>query len=178
MNIKINNLEIKKSEKVIFDNLDINFIGEKIKLTGINGSGKTTLLNHIYELDQEKYFYVKQNIIYFEGFSVFENLKIMTKNKYNIDKFNYILNYFKMDDIKDQKINKLSGGQQQISILAIAIASGKKIILLDEIENNLDSERIQKLTKLLNDCDFEFIIVSHLENIKVCEVNLDEYITK
>ncbi len=177
MKIQIKNLSVRYGSRTIFDDFSFAIDGHAIKLVGSNGIGKSTLLNHIYEMYKQECFLLYQEPKYFKDFSVIENLKIMTMDSYDLDEFNRVLNYFEMGYIPKKTISKLSGGELQICILAIAYASDKKIVLLDEIENNLDDKRSLKLKDFLMNSYKDFIIVSHNDNISCKEVDLDEMVT-
>ncbi len=167
---------LKINDYILFDNLDISIKGDKISLTGNNGVGKTTLLSRFYEQSHADIFFVHQHNTIFEGFTVIENLKIMTKNQFDELRFMELMKFFVITHLKNKNIQRLSGGQIQLVMLCIAFSSHKKIIFLDEIENSLDKVNVNKVYDLLNTTTKEFIIVSHSNKLNFKEVNLNDYV--
>lgn len=73
------------------------------------------------------------------------------------------------DKLYDQYPRMMSGGEQQRTAIARAMASGGKIVLADEPTGNLDSENEEKIVELLmslaHDRDFVVIMVTHNRQI-------------
>ena len=81
--------------------------------------------------------FVPQNGGYFHDLTVYENLKaiaeITIENKsYREEKINSLISKFELDPIRDIKANFLSGGQKKNLVIALALISDPKILLLDE----------------------------------------------
>lgn len=192
-NIKINNLSYSYDERIKnINNINLNIKeNDKIIITGSSGSGKSTLLKILkkyYQIEDNKIFidnidinqinqdeinnnikYVSQQEILFTD-TLYNNLKLNRKVKEEeilkvkgIACINQNLDLF----IEEDGFN-LSGGERQRIILARALLSNFKILILDESLNQVDLKLERKILKnLLNTYKDKIIIyVSHRnENI-------------
>lgn len=181
MNIEIKNLKKYYKDKLI---LDIPYLKiKKNEITGIvgeNGCGKSTLLNIISGIDKNfsgKVYYndkelnneiTKKITLVFQkprllNSVVYKNLsyplslrKIKKEDKKNeIEK---ILKLLEIENLKDKKATKLSGGEQQKVALARALIFKPKVLLLDEATSNID-------------CDYKKIIEKIIVNYNTNENN-------
>ena len=171
MTIEIVNVTKKYGSKEIFTDLNLTFeAGKSYALIGGSGSGKTTLLNIIGRLEkidsgkvlvdkqdiwktkERTYFkntigYVFQNYSLIENKTVYDNLKLLNKDKKIIseilEKVGLSTDYLK------HKIYELSGGQAQRVAIARMLMKPRKIILADERTGALDSEIGNEIINLL-----------------------------
>lgn len=171
MTIEIVNVTKKYGSKEIFTDLNLSFeAGKSYALIGGSGSGKTTLLNIIGRLEkidsgkvlvdkqdiwktkERTYFkntigYVFQNYSLIENKTVYDNLKLLNKDKKIIseilEKVGLSTDYLK------HKIYELSGGQAQRVAIARMLMKPRKIILADEPTGALDSEIGNEIINLL-----------------------------
>ena len=184
MNIfSVNNLSYKVSDKFIIKN--VNFEIKKNTVTiikGPNGAGKTTLLKILFGMlkptsgslqrlfDSEKYelSYVFQNSVFLNR-SVEENLKHVLSCK-NVNKNKWrsiilsILKEFNLDYMLSLNLKSLSGGELQLLALIRGILIHPDILFFDEPTNNLDSDNIETILKMINKyylSGSSIIIVSH-----------------
>ena len=146
----------------------INFTIEENQsfgLIGATGSGKTTLLNLLlgfYKVEEGEIFFNYKNIKSYSKNDLLINFGIVFQNdllfnmsiKDNVDFYRNLNNLdinkalytaqadfaFKMglDKIIDAKGNNLSGGQKQRLLIARALASSPKILILDDATSALD----------------------------------------
>ena len=160
-------------------------------LLGKSGSGKSTLLNLIGGLDyptegdiffnniclnnlssdeianyrNEVVGFVFQEFNLLENLTVYENIKIVLdmQNKKDEEKINNILNELDIMELKNRKIDELSGGQKARVVIARAIVKNPKIILADEPTGNLDQKNSDEVWKLLKEISKTklVIVVSH-----------------
>lgn len=154
--IELINIEKVIGDKVLFSNLNINFIkGSFNIITGISGSGKSTLLNIIAGLDNDykgdivinknnikdkyriKYFdYLFQNYALVETETIKYNFDIV--KKIGSKKINELLALVNLDLDYKQYVHTLSGGEQQRLAIARLILSNRDYILADEPTSSLD----------------------------------------
>ena len=92
----------------------------------------------------------------FHDLTVYENLKaiaeITIKNEsYRNEKIDSLISKFELDSIRDIKADLLSGGQKKKLVIAIALVSDPKILLLDEPFAALDVLTIKTLQKIIVD---------------------------
>jgi len=163
-------------EKEVLRNLELNLPkGQFSALIGPNGSGKSTFVKYlikglqplphtlylgnkdITKIKQEEnatlISTVNQTNHLPTGFSVFEITQMGQYNQKINDKENVLkaLALTHTLKFKDQMINTLSIGQQQMVLLARAICQNTETIVLDEPFNNLDINHTQLLLKILKD---------------------------
>lgn len=171
MTIEIVNVTKKYGSKEIFTDLNLTFeAGKSYALIGGSGSGKSTLLNiigrlekidsgkvlvdkqDIWKIKERTYFkntigYVFQNYSLIENKTVYDNLKLLSKDKEIIseilEKVGLSREYLK------HKIYELSGGQAQRVAIARMLMKPRKIILADEPTGALDSEIGNEIINLL-----------------------------
>ncbi|VHC22934.1 ATP-binding cassette domain-containing protein [Streptococcus pyogenes] len=157
--------------KKIFTDLNLTFeAGKSYALIGGSGSGKSTLLNiigrlekidngkvlvdeqDIWKIKERTFFkniigYVFQNYSLIENKTVYDNLKLINKDK---KKISAVLEKVGLSsDYLNQKIYELSGGQAQRVAIARMLMKPRKIILADEPTGALDGEIGKEIINLL-----------------------------
>ena len=157
------------------------FPGQIVALIGASGSGKSTLLkcvNLIEEISDGQIFLDDEEIsapgvdedairakigLVFQSFNLFSHLSI-------IDNITLALRHVKgmskeeatriaqkwldrigLGDRGDSYPDKVSGGQQQRSAIARAVAMDPKVLLLDEVTSALDPELVGEVLDLIRD---------------------------
>ncbi|MFI3252214.1 MAG: ABC transporter ATP-binding protein [bacterium] len=171
-------------ENINFDLKD----GEILTILGPNGVGKTTLLKcvltfleyqgevlidnvSIKEIEQKKLWemvsYVPQarevNVSYLVeemilmgrgiGLSLFQ---MPTEHDYKV--VDDIMKELQIEFLKGKYCNQISGGELQMVLVARALVSTPKILILDEPETNLDSFNQMKVLEAISKCAQEGII--------------------
>lgn len=192
--LSVKNLTMKYGRNEILSNINFEVEeGDYIGIVGPNGSGKTTLMkglldilplykgeinfnekitgrNHnIGYLPQKaitngKLFPAKVNEIVSIGLLGSKRMpKLISKRDY--EKVDIVLEKLKISDLKDKKIGNLSGGQQQRVLLARAMVSSPKILILDEPTSALDPKIREEFYELINELNVKervtLLLVSH-----------------
>ncbi|HPN37607.1 MAG TPA: metal ABC transporter ATP-binding protein [Melioribacteraceae bacterium] len=195
--ISVKNIDVTLSGFKILNNINIEISqNEFLGIIGPNGGGKTTLLKVILGLlkpDCGEVFimgkpikdslnllgYVPQYNSFEKDFpiSVFDVVKIGTigksfKNKNEV--VNKVLKQVEMYEYKNRLINELSGGQKQRVLIARALVSSPKILLLDEPTASVDTKNGRTFYELLKELNKNITIVLVSHDIGV----LSQYVTK
>lgn len=169
----IRDINIKYSNKVIYDDFKIDIEDEKINcIVGPSGCGKTTLLNYICKdlINKNiKVSYVFQEDRLLPWKNVFDNLKLIIKSKYDKEEINNkIDDILKSLDISETKFlypNELSGGMKQKINIARALIYDFDVLILDEPFRSLDikvKNKVMNLIRTINkDKKVTVILVSH-----------------
>ena len=196
--ILVKDLSIERSNKKIFENVNLSLgSGKIILLKGKNGSGKTTLLKALLNLIEPssgaiywKGKLLKKNLYNFfsnvtyiadrtsslSKLSVQENIKIWKKiflSNISNSQVENILKTLKLDIYLDQKVNSLSFGETKKLEFLRLIIENKKIWILDEPLSNLDNESIDVIAQTFEDHrskEGSIIFSSHQES----EINVSE----
>jgi lipopolysaccharide export system ATP-binding protein len=188
--LKLDKISLKFGRKTILDNLNLQLNnGQILGLLGPNGVGKSTIFNLItglvsadfgtiiinsevvnkYPIYQRtlkfKIGFVPQTGGFFHDLTVYENLKAIAEItieslSYREEKINSLISKFELDSIRDIKADFLSGGQKKKLVIAIALISDPKILLLDEPFAALDVMTIKTLQEIIVD-------LQRLNNISV-----------
>ena len=190
--IKIENLEksFGKTKAVRKINLEV-YEGSLFAFLGINGAGKSTTISMMYgglkidsgriticgqdvatHLDKIKnqIGVVFQDSILDKTLTVYENLKFRA-GFYGIfgqefkARYQELEKLFDLAEIKNQKIQKLSGGQKRRVNIARAIIHQPKILILDEPTTGLDPGTRSKvwriISKLREDLKMTIFLTTH-----------------
>lgn len=177
--LELEKLYLKFGKKIILNNLNLQLNnGEILGLLGPNGVGKSTIFNIITGLIKPDFGSIKINSLivnkfpiyeralkfrigfvpqsggFFHDLTVFDNLKAISE--INIDnsslreeKINSLISQFELNNVSDIKANLLSGGQKKKLVIALALISDPKILLLDEPFAALDVMTIKMLQKII-----------------------------
>ena len=177
--LRLDKISLKFEKKVILDNLNLELNnGQILGLLGPNGVGKSTIFNLItgiitpdlgsifinsekvnkYPIHERtlkfKIGFVPQYGGYFFDVTVHENLKAIAErtiknSNLGEEKVNSLLSQFGLDLVRDIKSKFLSGGQRKKLVIALALISDPKILLLDEPFAALDVLTIKTLQEII-----------------------------
>ena len=168
--ISLENISLSFGKRKILDNVSFKINhGEILGMLGPNGVGKSTIFNLITGLIKPDYGKIKFNDInvldypiylrttkfkigyvpqyggYFGELTLLENLKAIAE----------------IDAIRDIKAKFLSGGQKKKLVIALALLSEPKVLLLDECFAALDVLTIKMLQEIIVNLQTE-------SNITIC----------
>lgn len=188
---KINNISVKRGTKQILKNVNIHIhCGKLTVIIGKNGAGKSTLLKAILgeiphegdiifksKNEEEKKIrigYVPQKLdlenspitVYDMVASYSSNCPVfLYKSKALYEKIKEHLKAFGAETLIDRKVNRLSGGELQRVMLALAMMSKPDLLILDEpisgIDKNGKEQFYKKIYELKKSNDMAIILVSH-----------------
>ena len=177
--IEFENISLSYGNRLILDNINFKINQSEIfGMLGPNGVGKSTIFNLITGLinpksgkikidgkevneypvylrtKQFKIGYVPQYGGYFGDLTLLDNLRaigeIVMNNKISInDKIHYLISKFELENIKDVKAKFLSGGQKKKLVIALALLSDPKVLLLDECFAALDILTIKMIQEII-----------------------------
>jgi lipopolysaccharide export system ATP-binding protein len=189
--ISLENISLSFGKRKILDNISFKINrGEVMGLLGPNGVGKSTIFNLITGLIKPDYGKIKINGLdvvdypiylrttkfslgyvpqyggFFSDLTLLDNLKaiaeIVIEDKSLIyDKINQLIAKFELEAIRDIKAKFLSGGQKKKLVIALALLSDPKVLLLDECFAALDVLTIKMLQEIIVNLQTE-------SNITIC----------
>ena len=199
------NISLSFGNRKILDNVSFKINqGQILGMLGPNGVGKSTIFNLITGLIKPDYGKIKfegTDVLdypiyqrtakfkigycpqvggFFSDLTLFENLKaiaeIVINNKnLNYHKINQLIAKFELDAIRDIKAKFLSGGQKRKLVLALALLSEPRVLLLDEPFAALDVLTIKMLQEIIVNLQTEknisIVVCDHqaLDLLKICD---------
>ena len=177
--LEFKNISLSYGNRIILDNINFKINeGQIFGMLGPNGVGKSSIFNLITGLISPKYGqilinghdatrfpiylrtkqfkvgYVPQYGGYFNDLSLHDNLKaiseiIIKDRNLRSQRINYVISKFELDSLKDIKAKYLSGGQKRKLLIALALISAPKVLLLDEPIAALDVLTIKMLQEII-----------------------------
>ena len=189
--IKFENVSIGFGQRTVLDNVNFKINEKTIHgLLGPNGAGKSTMYHLITGLLEPKkgkilingedvtkipvylrtrkygISFVPQYGGTFADLTLHDNLKaiseIVIENKHlRTERINYLISKFELENIKDIKSKKLSGGERKRLTIALSLLSKPRILLLDEPFSALDILSVKMLQELI-------INLQQENNITIC----------
>ncbi len=189
--IEFENISLSYGNRQILENINFKINeGQIFGMLGPNGVGKSTIFNLITGLinpdngkikingedvtkfpiylrtKKFKVGYVPQYGGFFNDLSLYDNLKaiseIVIENKnYRIERINYLISKFELDNLKEIKAKFLSGGQKKKLVIALSLLSDPRVLLLDECFAALDVLTIKMLQEII-------VNLQHENRITIC----------
>lgn len=185
--VELKNIDAAYNGKNVLKDVSFSVHAEDfIGVIGPNGGGKTTLLNVILGLlkpgkgsivrniDKSDIGYLPQvnqfdnqfpitvSDVVLSGMTKGFNLK-RRKNAYTQEKVKSTLESIGITDLRNRPIGELSGGELQRTMLARAIISSPKILVLDEPNTYVDNKFEQELYRILKELNkkMAILLVTH-----------------
>jgi branched-chain amino acid transport system ATP-binding protein len=174
---------------VALDAVSLNVeAGEIVGLIGPNGAGKTTAFNVITRLYTPDDGNVRfdgsdlletspsgivrrgiartfQNVELFRGMSVLDNILVGADARHGDRSVDDVLYYVNLHSVRYRSASELSYGTQKRVELARALASGPRMLLLDEPAGGLSHEEVQELgtfiRQMRSDFELTILLVEH-----------------
>tara|TARA_Y100000768_G_C23966243_1_gene678023 strand:+ start:983 stop:1759 length:777 start_codon:yes stop_codon:yes gene_type:complete len=177
--IEFKNISLSYGNRLILDNISFKINeGQIFGMLGPNGVGKSTIFNlltglitpnagniRINDVDVTNYpvylrtkkfkvGYVPQYGGYFSDLTLHDNLKAISEiiiNDKNLrsERIDYVISKFELDNLRKIKAKHLSGGQKRKLVIALALLSEPKVLLLDEPFAALDVLTIKMLQEII-----------------------------
>src|SRR5216110_716939 len=162
--------------------------GEIVGLIGPNGAGKTTAFNVITRLYTPDEGDVRfegrslldvaasgivvrgiartfQNVELFRGMSVIDNVRVGAHARHGEQRPEDVLFYVNLHSVRNRPVPELPYGTQKRVELARALASGPRLLLLDEPAGGLSHEEVEQLGKFIrrlrDDFELTLLLVEH-----------------
>lgn len=192
-----------KNEKNIINDISFTLPNSGlVALVGPSGSGKTTILNLILktinntsgsiifnefdynkcsvdDLDKIRSNYLSvvfQDLQLFNDLTIYENIELAFKIKgrnVDLDLYNKYISMLKLDNVKDEIVYNLSGGEKQRVAILRAIITSPKTILLDEPTASLDKKNSVIVMDFLKEISKEILVLFSSHNLDL----VNEYAT-
>lgn len=195
--IEINDFSLEYGKIPVLNNISLKVKkGTTLGLIGGNGAGKTTLINSILGLigtkgsiklfgdvvkkipyeKKGKIGLIPQEISVVDNISVKRNMKFFGKLNgfYDEGEALKLMEDFNLDQLKDRKVKKLSGGQKKKLNIITGLVHKPELIIFDEPTAELDAisrEKIIKKIIKMKEGDNTIIYTSHYlsEVEQVCD---------
>ncbi len=199
--ISIKNLVKRFGDRVAVDGLSLDVAqGELVALLGMNGAGKTTTINVLSGLlgaDEGDAFIFGKSVLtqseltkqllnvslqetaIAENLTVKENLEFVCKvygfdNEKSKNKTNEIMTQFDLNDRKDDRAGKLSGGYKRRLSIAMALVTEPKVVFLDEPTLGLDVVARRELWNVIKNLKGKCTIVLTTHYLEEAEMLADK----
>lgn len=158
----------------LFVDVNVEFKKSKINIIrGENGIGKTSFSKKMLEDFPGVYLCFQHRLESINTTRVEEMLHMLIENKYVTDQVYDFLNYFSVDNLTQKVVNSLSGGENQILKIIIALGQKRNTLIFDEPSQYLDKKNLKLFKELLlQQTEKMIILIEHNDSyLEDCELN-------
>jgi ATPase subunit of ABC transporter with duplicated ATPase domains len=188
--VSISNGQIGYGDKIILSNINLSVAGsDHLAIIGDNGSGKTTLMKAILNNPEvtkigvwdlpaiSEIGYLDQHYSSLDTTkTVLETLTDLTPNKKHAELRDLLNSFlFKKNEEVHRFVSVLSGGERARLALAKIALQTPKLLLIDEITNNIDLETKEHVGQVLKKYPGAMIIISH-DHVFLGEINISRVV--
>lgn len=161
-------------DHVVVDDINITILGnDRVAILGNNGSGKSTVIKGLLgdtSVDKSGEWYVPNDIGYLDQHyntldfnkSVLESISDLKPEWAHMDVRKHLNDFlFKKNEEVNAKVLTLSGGERaRLSFAQIAVCV-PKLLILDEVTNNIDLETKEHIVDVLRSYPGAMVVISH-----------------
>lgn len=175
--IIINRLSKSYGAEHVLINVCLSFsMGKTYCIMGPSGTGKTTLLRILMRLEQAdsgeilgtenlRLSAVFQEDRLLDGFTVVENIRFVTGNRYSPKELTAVITRLLPEDSLEKPVCEFSGGMKRRAAILRAILAPSDIIIMDEPFTGLDRDtKLTAIALIKEFCAGKLLLVStHME---------------
>ncbi|MDR1590861.1 MAG: ATP-binding cassette domain-containing protein [Puniceicoccales bacterium] len=181
MLVSIRKASVAYGDRVILKDINLSVMaGEKVAVEGNNGSGKTTLIKAILNhpgiaktgdwdvISPEQIGYLDQ---FYGTLNPLKTALQIIPDRKLLNDF-----LFRKNEEVNNKVQNMSGGEKARLSLALIAQHTPKLLILDEITNNLDRETREHVTQVLREYPGAIILITHDREF-LNDIAVDKYYT-
>lgn len=166
-----------KNKVVEIKNLSVN--SKFIHIKGENGSGKSTFIKALtalisYQGDitfPHTYSYMPEIVLFTKDITVIEYIDaFMLLEEYKKENIYELIDVFDIADKINEPVKALSKGMKMKLQLLLCLMIKREVYILDEPFSGLNEESIMKLLAYMKESNKEYIVSSHLDVKKMCDL--------
>ncbi len=175
--VSLHDISLSIANRTILDNISLEIqAGSVLSVIGPNGAGKSTLLRillglqqadsgEIFRQDKLRIGYVPQKVVIDAQIPLTVRHFVQLSGKKDPSQLNAVLTEVGANQVIDNPVQSLSGGEFQRVLLARALLRDPQLLVLDEpaqgVDVNGQAQLYQLIDQLVKERGFGVIMVSH-----------------